>query len=594
METVNKRIKDLQSWLAKHQYDAVIVPSNDPHFSEYVADFRKCREFITGFTGSMGMAVITGGEIALWTDSRYYLQAEHQLKGTDYRLQRIPLPETPDIETWLRQTLGKGRVAIDGKLFSVNEYRRMKQALHPLELCVAGDPFAEIWEDRPAQPDAPAFLLDVKYSGETVASKIKRLREKLGKQSSGVYLMAALDDIAWLLNLRGSDISYNPLAIAYAALDGDDVHLFIPKGKLNGDDERALQQSGVAIHDYGAFDGFLQGLHPKKAIYNGDRFDVYHLQLLKKSGAACEAELSVAGAANHLKAVKNETETEGFRQAMIADGIALTRFQIWLENLLESGKTTSETEIAEQINHCRAQQNGFMGASFSPIVGYRANGAMPHYSPDPRNPAIVRKNGFLLMDTGGQYLFGTTDITRTLHLSKPTSREKIDYTLTLMGMIDLSMIIWPEGLQGLHLDILARAPMLSHHINYLHGTGHGVGHFLNVHEGPHTVRMNANTVVLEAGMTLSNEPALYREGQYGIRNENLMIVQHDETNGYGKFLRFETLTLCCIDVKPIEKSLMSARQCEWLNGYHEKVRRILSPHLRSDEINWLNEKTKAI
>jgi Xaa-Pro aminopeptidase len=329
-------------------------------------------------------------------------------------------------------------------------------------------------------------------------------------------------------------------------------------------------------------------------IYNADRFDIYHYHLLEKAGAVPEAELISAGAVNHLKGIKNETEIEGFRQAMIADGIALTRFHIWLEKHLSSGKTTSEMEIVEKLNYYRSLQKGFMGVSFSPIVGYRANGAMPHYSPTPENPVTVENDGLLLMDSGGQYLFGTTDVTRTIHLSEPTSQEKSDYTLALMGMIELSMIIWPENLQALHLDILARAPMLSRRINYLHGTGHGVGHFLNVHEGPHTVRMNANTVPLEAGMTLSNEPALYRAGQYGIRNENLMAVQKDETNEYGKFLRFETLTLCCIDTKPIDKTLMTTPQIQWLNEYHEKVYRILSPHLSKEEAGWLNNKTKAI
>jgi Xaa-Pro aminopeptidase len=594
MKSVQERIHELKSWLAKQQYDAIIIPSNDPHFSEYVADHWKSREFISGFTGSMGTAVVTSAQMALWTDSRYHIQAENQLKGTDYQLQRVPLPETPDIESWLCSVLEKGRVAIDGKLFSVNEYQRLKKALGALELCVADDPFNEIWTERPAIPHSASFLLDVKYSGESADSKIKRVKEKLDTQASGIYLMAALDDIAWLLNLRGSDISYNPLTVAYAAMDDHTVHLFIGKGKLSEKDTQTLQQSGITLHDYTAFDDYLMTLKSKKVVYNGDRFDIFHYHLLEKAGAALEAELIPAGSVNHLKSIKNEIEIEGFRKAMIADGIALTRFHIWLENRLAKGKTTSETEVVEKLNEYRSQQNGFMGISFSPIVGYRANAAMPHYSPTPEKSVTVENKGFLLMDSGGQYLFGTTDITRTLHLSEPTEQEKTDYTLTLMGMINLSMIIWPEGLQGLHLDILARAPMLSHRINYLHGTGHGVGHFLNVHEGPHTVRMNANTVPLEAGMTLSNEPALYRAGQYGIRNENLMVVQKDETNEYGKFLRFETLTLCCIDTKPINKTLMAVPQIQWLNEYHKKVFRSLSPYLNSDEAAWLRHKTKEI
>ena len=594
MKTVHERIDVLKTWLSKRQYDAVIVPSNDPHFSEYVAAHWKCREFISGFSGSMGTAVITKSQIALWTDSRYYIQAENQLRGTEYQLQRIPLPETPSLETWLGNTLKNGRVAIDGRLFSVNEYQRLKKALGTLELCVSEDPFDEIWEARPPLPCSASFLLDVKYAGESVESKIKRLKEKLGKQAEGVYLMAALDDIAWLLNLRGGDIDYNPLTVAYATLDNNNVRLFIENGKLSEKDARTLQQSGVTIHAYSDFDDYLKTLKSKKVVYNGDRFDIYHYRLLEKAGASLEAETISAGAVNHLKSVKNETEIEGFRRAMIADGIALTRFHIWLENHLAAGKTTTEMEVVEKLYDYRSQQDGFRGASFSSIVGFRSNGAMPHYSPDPEKPVTIEKNGFLLMDSGGQYLFGTTDVTRTIHLAEPTQQEKSDYTLSLMGMINLAMVIFPEGLQALQLDILARAPMLSRRMNYLHGTGHGVGHFLNVHEGPHTVRMNANTVPLEAGMTLSNEPAIYRAGQYGIRNEVIMVAQKDETNDFGKFLRFETLTLSFIDTKPIDKTLMTAPQVQWLNEYHEKVYRALTPLLTIEESAWLRHKTKAI
>ena len=601
MKTVNERVSDLKLWLAQNDYDAIIVPSNDPHFSGRVADHWKCREFISGFTGGMCTAVITSGQMALWTDSRYYLQAENQLKGTEYQLQRIPLPETPSVEEWLVKTLSNGRVAIDGKLFSVNEFQRLEKALGKLELSICEDPFKEIWTNRPALPDSPAFLHEIKYSGESVQSKIARLKAKLGVQAAGAYVMTALDDIAWLLNLRGNDVVHTPLNIAYSVLDAQTVHLFMGKGKLNENDARTLSQAGVVLYDYSDFEDFLMTLKSKTIIFNGNRFSIYHYNLLKQAdqqteqaGAVMIPETISAGAVTHLKGIKNKTEIEGFHRAMLADGIALTRFNIWLEQLLDSGKTTTEMEIAERLYYERSLFEGFKGFSFSAIVGYRANGAMPHYTPSPDNPVTVEKNGFLLMDTGGQYLYGTTDITRTIHLSEPTSQEKTDYTLSLMGMIDLSMIVWPEGIQSLSLDILARAPMLSHKINYLHGTGHGIGHFLNVHEGPHTVRMNANVVHLEAGMTLSNEPAIYRTGQYGIRNENIMIVRNDETNEFGRFLRFETLTMCYIDTKSIDKTLMSARQIEWLNDYNETVYTRLSPHLFDEEVKWLRHKTQSI
>ena len=573
--------------------DALIIPSNDPHFSEYVADHWRSLAYISGFDGSAGTGVVTATEALLWTDSRYFLQAEQQLDLSCWTIQRMALPETPTLEGWLALHLPPGSVVgIDGKLCSVAAFRSMQQAMLPVTLRAVADLPGIIWHARPPIPSDSAFLLPESAAGESPDSKLSRLRAYLASVSfHGVYLLSALDDIAWLLNIRGNDIQYSPLVVAYAAIDTSGVHLFVDVRKCQGELLETVGQSGVSISSYESFPSWLSTLSGRWVMLNERRFDIFHYEILQQSGALMRDEPVAWGKVNAMKGLKNPVEMEGFRAAMRKDGVALTRFYIWLEETLLQGRGLTEMDIVRQLEAFRAEQPGYAGPSFHPIVGYRQHGAVVHYHPTEATSIAIDRDGFLLIDSGGQYRYGTTDITRTVHLSVPGRREMEDYTLVLRGVIDLSMAIFPEGLMGLHLDILARQPMLSQRINYLHGTGHGVGHFLYVHEGPHTVRMNANTLPLEPGMTLSNEPALYRKGLYGIRNENVMFVVPDEANEFGRFLRFETLTLCFIDTLPILAELLAPWHIDWLNDYHRRVYHELSPFLDESERRWLAART---
>lgn len=573
--------------------DALIIPSNDPHFSEYVADHWRSLAYISGFDGSAGTVVVTANEALLWTDSRYFLQAELQLDLSCWTLQRMALPDTPTMEEWLAGHLSPGSVAgIDGTLCTVSAFHTLQKALQPVVLMAVSDLPGKVWPDRPSIPSHPAFLLPDSAAGEGVSSKLSRLRAWLVSVSfEGVYLLSALDDIAWLLNLRGNDIAYSPLVVAYAAVEAQVVHLFVDVEKCNRELLETLISTGVSVVPYVHFSEWLTTLSGRRVMLNEHRFDIYHYTLLKRSGADVADEPIASGKVNGMKGLKNPVELEGFRVAMQKDGVALTRFYMWLERALFLGERVTEMDIVRKLEQFRGEQPDYVGPSFHPIVGYKQHGAVVHYHPSEATSIPIDPEGFLLIDSGGQYRYATTDITRTVHLSVPTRQEMIDYTLVLRGVIDLSMAIFPEGLMGLHLDILARQPMLSHRINYLHGTGHGVGHFLYVHEGPHTVRMNANTLPLQPGMTLSNEPALYRKGLYGIRNENVMCVEPDQANEYGRFLRFEILTLCFIDTKPLLPELLAPWQIEWLNSYQQRVYTELSPFLDEEERRWLAART---
>lgn len=587
------RLSALRAEMERCGLDALIIPSNDPHFSEYVADHWRSLAYISGFDGSAGTVVVTAKEALLWTDSRYFLQAEIQLDLTCWKIQRLALPETPTLESWLSSALTPGSVAgIDGKLCSVASFRSMEKALQPVTLKAVSDLPGLVWSNRPSIPSDPAFLLPESAAGESVSSKLVRLRAWLASVSfDGVYLLSALDDIAWLLNLRGNDIPYSPLVVAYAAVEAERVHLFTDVSKCMGPVLETLHSAGVSILPYTDFSAWLSSLSGRRVMLNERRFDIFHYEALRQAGAISSDEPVATGKVNGMKGLKNPVELDGFRLAMQKDGVALTRFYMWLESALSQGKTVTEMDIVRQLDCFRGEQADYAGPSFHPIVGYKEHGAVVHYHPSEATSIPIDPEGFLLIDSGGQYRYATTDITRTIHLSVPNRQEMIDYTLVLRGVIDLSMAIFPEGLMGLHLDILARQPMLSHRINYLHGTGHGVGHFLYVHEGPQAVRMNASTLPLEPGMTLSNEPALYRKGLYGIRNENVMCVVSDEANEYGRFLRFEVLTLCFIDTQPLLAELLAPWHVAWLNSYHQRVYAELAPFLDEAERRWLAART---
>lgn len=571
----------------------MIVPSNDPHFSEYVADHWKTRQWLSGFTGSAGTIVVAKNKAALWTDSRYFIQAEEELAGSGIELQRIAIAGVPTPAEWLKAMLREGEtVVVDGTLFSAGMFESLKEDLLPLSLECVADPFTDMWRNRPPLPDKKAFLLEEEYTGELASAKIERLRKQLSITAGKCYPVAALDEIAWLLNIRGTDIDYNPLVVSYAMVESDRVLLFAGKDKFSYGDSETLLRSGIILKNYSDFTAYLDTLQGKEVIVCPSALSVYHVERLKEAGArvAYIGESPVA----MMKAVKNKTEIEGFRKAMLYDGVALVRFEMWLEEMLDKGEALTEAQVADQLFEIRSDNPLFAGESFPAIVGYGPNGAIVHYHVDVQHASLIQKKGFLLVDSGGQYFCGTTDITRTYHLSEPAPHEKADYTAVLKGMIDLSLAVFPDNTRGTQLDILARRYLLRQRTNYLHGTGHGVGCFLNVHEGPQSIRMNENPVTFRPGMVTSNEPGLYRAGKYGIRIENLLLCREDQTTEFGKFMSFETLTLCPIDTKAIDIQQLNVEQREWLNRYHAGVYEKLSPFLTGEEQRWLKKKTAGL
>lgn len=589
-------IDNLRKWMKKEGYAAFIVPTNDPHFSEYTAPYWKCREYLSGFTGSAGTVVVTADKALLWTDSRYFIQAAQQIDRKVFTLQKSGLKNTPSVTEWLAAHLKKGdKVALDGNLFSVAQAETMQQELGGIALVPVADPFVELWPDRPEKPLSMVRLFEMKYSGESAVQKIARLRKaaKIGKEE--VYLLSMLDEIAWLLNIRGADIPYVPVVIAYAAVEKDRAILFTNRKRILVSDALQLRESGIEVAGYDEFETYLASLKSKRVIYNPSRLTLRHCDILKRSGARLEEEAVKAGTVAMFKAVKNECELEGFRAAMLEDGVAFVRFNIWLEERLEAGSRVTETDIQAKLREFRSASKNFVEESFSTIAAYGPNGASAHYSPSEKSNAVIKPKGFLLIDSGGHYNMGTTDITRTLHLSVPTEQERRDYTLVLKGNIDLATAVFPaHRTRGSQLDILARRHMLKDCVNYLHGTGHGIGHCLSVHEGPQSIRMEENPVVLEAGMVLSDEPAIYRKGQYGIRTENVLVCKPYCSSEFGEFLGFETITLAPIDLKPIKVEMLTVEQRQWLNRYHSHVFDMLSPCLNAEEQVWLADKTKAI
>ena len=594
--TTSEKLKLLRKYMSAQNIAAVIIPSNDPHFSEYVADRWKTREWISGFTGSAGTVVITADKAALWTDSRYFIQAEEQLKGSGIVLKKLKVEGTESIEDWIKQQLpSRARIAIDKDLYSVAEFEQLKKSLAPLCPIAYDDFFDEIWKERPGLPSEKTFVLSHELTGEATSSKLTRLREILSKQSNSyIYLVTLLDEIAWLYNIRGNDISYNPLTLAYALVTPSQAYLFMNPDKFSHQDKVALESEGVTICGYGKLQKAADSFQKERfCIFNPKKMSVGTFRILEEIGFDLITETDFNGTIASLKSLKNDTEQQGFRKAMIDDGIALVRFQRWLEEEIKNEKVT-ELSASARLFEFRSQNKSFMGNSFGSIMGYKEHGAIVHYSASKESDATIKPEGFLLFDTGGQYRYGTTDVTRTVHLGQPGEQEKEDYTLVLKGMIALSMAKFPAGTRGAQLDVLARQYLWSKGKNYLHGTGHGIGHFLNVHEGPQSIRMEENPVTLKPGMITSNEPGIYVEGRYGIRIENLILCMHEELEASSTFLGFETLTLAPIDLKPINKAMLIPAEVEWLNSYHNMVFERISPHLNEDESEWLKEKTKAI
>lgn len=592
MKQILERIATLRVAMKKAGVSACIIPGTDPHASEYIAECWKDRVWISGFTGSAGTVVIGAEKAGLWTDSRYFLQAGEQLEGTGIDLMKQGLPETPDLITWLSAALKSGeRVGVNAQMFSVNAYAAMKTDLKNagIEL-VSIDLLAGVWTDRPALPLNPFFIFETKFAGKTATEKLTLLRAEMKKARANVFVMSALDDIAWLFNIRGNDVDYNPVVISYALIEEEKATLFILPEKVTKETKAYLENEGVSTSDYLDIYTSLKEISSSKAVLiDGAKFNQ---SLFEAIPAGCTIRNTMSPVFK-LKSIKNETEIAGYRRAMIEDGVALTRFFKWLEENVPTGELT-EVSIDKKLYEFRKQQKNFVGESFGTIAGYGAHGAIVHYSATEASASTLKPEGVFLLDSGGQYLDGTTDITRTISLGKPTQEEKTDFTLVLKGHIGLSTATFPVGTRGSQLDILARKAMWDLGLNYGHGTGHGVGHFLNVHEGPQSIRMDENPVTLQPGMFMSNEPGLYRAGKYGIRTENLVLVVPAMETEFGQFLKFETLTLCYIDTDLIDVEMLDEKEIEWIDNYHKKVFETISPYLNEEEKKWLELKCNIL
>lgn len=591
--TIIERITALREVLKLNGLKAFIVPSTDPHMSEYVAPHWETRQWISGFTGSAGTVVITENEAGLWTDSRYFLQANEQLQGTGIDLYKEKLPETPTIAEFLQARLSKGDiVGIDGQVFSLATAKAMGQELGEkgIELKSVADPFENIWDNRPPIPQNLVFILPFQYTGEGCQEKVERIRQQMKKDNIDVTLITALDEIAWVLNLRGNDVHCNPVFVSFLLVSHQDVKLFIDECKLTPEVKSYLNDCEVKVYPYMEFYSDLeQNTNTNKVLADPAYLNYAIYQDLSPLCELIEHKTYVA----LMKAIRNQTEIGNLHRAMIKDGVALVKFLKWLDTEADIYHET-EMSVDRQLHAFRAAQADYIGESFDTIAGYGAHGAIVHYEATPETDAALEPKGFLLLDSGAQYLDGTTDITRTIPLGHLTQEEKEDYTLILKGHIDLAMAIFPERTRGAQLDILARQPIWRHRMNYLHGTGHGVGSFLNVHEGPHSIRMEDNPVTLQAGMVVTNEPGIYKAGSHGIRTENILLVVPAGEGMFGNYLQFETVTLCPIDKRPIIKELLSDEEVGWFNQYHQRVFDLLSPQLDYDERYWLANATSPL
>ena len=589
---VKTRLEELREMMRRHSVSAFIIPSTDPHMSEYVAPHWQAREWFSGFTGSAGTLVVTLHEAGLWTDSRYFLQAAEQLKDSGIELYKDGLPDTPDIIAFLQSRLQPGESAgIEGQVFSSASACAWQSALESrsIRLQCIEHPFRNIWTDRPPLPEGKAFIHEAAYAGRSCREKLADIRLRMTEAGADALLLSALDEIGWTLNLRGTDIHCNPVVVSYLLIEQQKAHFFILPAKTDDHLKDYLAQNGVEVHAYEEILAFLANA-PYASLWLESAKTNYALYTVVP--ATCRL-LDIPSPVALLKAVRNEVEIEGLHRAMQRDGVALVKFLKWLEEAVPQGGET-EISVDRKLHAFRAAQPLYRGESFDTIAGYREHGAIVHYEATPETDTALRPEGFLLLDSGAQYLDGTTDITRTIALGPLSPEEKEDYTLILKGHIALATAVFPEGTRGAQLDVLARMPIWQRHMNYLHGTGHGVGHFLNVHEGPQSIRMNENPVALKAGMLTSNEPGVYKAGSHGVRTENLMLTVPAGEGMYGPYLKFETVTLCPIDTAGILCEMLTDEEIRWLNDYHRTVYEKLSPDLDEEEREWLKEKCKAL
>lgn len=590
--TYKEKLSQIRAQMKADQVEAYIIPSADPHISEYLPKHYKCIPFASGFRGSAGTLVITHDFAGLWTDFRYFEQATEQLEGSGFELVKQKVQHAPEYIQWLSGKLAKGaKVAADERLVSIalGEMISGKLGLKGITL-VDRDYLGPIWSDRPALPAEPAFLIDTEHIGQSVGSKITAVRVDLAANDADYHLISSLDDLAWLFNIRGRDVSYNPVVLSFALISQDHAKLFLDEHKLTDEEKLTLLKNGVEVCAYGEIETALSRLPENSSIFIDPKRNCYaYLKLIPASVRV----IKDTNPSTNLKAVKNDTELENTRIAMTKDGVAITRFLKWLSEQI--GKTRiTELSAAAQLRSYRAAQEGFAGDSFNTISAYAAHGALPHYSASAESDAEVKPEGLFLVDSGGQYFYGTTDITRTIPMGETTEEEKRDYTLVLKGMIDGCKVMFPQGTCGYQIDAITRKPLWDHAVNYGHGTGHGVGYFLNVHEGPQVFNPTANPVALEPGMITSVEPGVYRPGKHGIRIENLVNTVVVDQNEFNVWYAFECLTIAPINTSIVQKDLMEQHQIDWLNDYNALVFERLSPHLSAEEAAWLKAETQAI
>lgn len=584
-------LEALRDLMRSKHIDAVIIPGTDPHQSEYPSEHWKFRDYVSGFTGSNGTAVVTLDDAGLWTDSRYFLQAAEQLEGSGFTLRKENIPGEPTVLEWLGEVLDEDAVVgVDGRLFSLIEANRIEMFCAQNGFMFAPDFRATeaIWTDRPARPMNPAFVHDEALAGEDVDSKISRVVDALDAADADGLLITALDEIAWLLNLRGSDVDYTPVVIAFAYVSEDERVLFIDSEKVTSEVKDHLKKYGVKIKDYDDIEKFLGKISSTATVM----VDPNRVSDALGQAMICN-KTYMASPVIALKGVKNECQIAGFRQAMLYDGAAMVRMMMWLEQNVANGIT--EMDVDRRLQQERAAYASNRGDSFHMIAGYKDHGAIVHYEATDESAYTLAPEGLLLIDTGGQYLEGTTDITRTISLGNPTAAEKHDYTLILKGHLALARAVFPKGTMGVQLDVLARGPLWNEGMTYLHGTGHGVGHFLGCHEGPQSIRMEANPTPLELGMVTSNEPGIYKTGEYGIRTENLLLcVPACSNEEWGEFYKFESLTLFPYDTTLMDMDMLSREEVKQINDYHAMVCERLRPLLNADEAQWLEQKCKSI
>jgi Xaa-Pro aminopeptidase len=594
MNEIELRLARLRELMKREHLSAFIFPSTDAHQSEYVADHWRGREWISGFNGSAGTAVVTMKSAALWTDSRYFLAAEEQLEDTEYQLMRLKMEGTPTIAEWLGkelQDVQSPEVGLDGMVNSYNYVKDLSYSLRKLggiTLRTNLDPLEQIWENRPSLPANPVEIQPLEYAGETLASKVVRIRKSLRELHADGMLVSALDDIAWTLNLRGTDVHCNPVFVSYLLIESDKVSLFVDDNKLSPEVKLYLQDNQVSLYNYNKVEKCLKSYSEYNILLDGDETSYYLWKTVK-----CQEIVAAASPIPAMKAVKNEAEIEGYRSAMLKDGVAMVKFLKWLKPAVEAGGQT-EISIDEKLTSLRAEQKLFRDISFDTIAGYAQHGAIVHYEATPETDVVLKPEGLILIDSGAQYQDGTTDITRTIALGPVSEEMKHIYTLVLKAHIQLELVKFPDGASGTQLDAVGRECMWREGYNFLHGTGHGVGSYLCVHEGPHQIRMEWMPTPLRAGMTLTDEPGLYLAGKFGVRIENTVLISDYMSTEFGKFLQIEPLTLCPIDTTPIDVDMLLPEEIDWLNAYHHSVYEKLSPFLDEEEKIWLENATKPI